>query len=194
MNNSNPRPGLTPVAIVTSLTMMNYDRVSIREQTPAQFQHYRPSIQFNGWDDWKYRLSQCPVNQIFIVYVVIILSDGLIVISSINEMVNVSLNLNYLTITSRTRANPYNAEFILYKSWRPRGLLLLEIIINVLDVSLRFIWIPRLWVNIHILILSVRWPSIVFSAMIVYRRQILTSIDDPRTGRVNKCESIVRLN
>ena len=46
-----------------------------------------------------------------------------------------------------------------------------ERIINVLVSSFRFIWIPMLWVYSHYILF------IFFSAVAIYRRQILSSID-----------------
>ena len=45
--------------------------------------------------------------------------------------------------------NPYSAELILYKSWRPKGFNEFEIIMNVLVSFLWFIWIPLLWGYSH---------------------------------------------
>ena len=43
----------------------------------------------------------------------------------------------------------WDAEILLYNPWRPKGLLKFEIIINVLVSSVRFIWIPMVWVYGH---------------------------------------------
>ena len=44
------------------------------------------------------------------------------------------------------RVNPYNAEKIMFKSWKPKGFNQIESIINVWVSSFWFIWIPLLWV------------------------------------------------
>ena len=42
--------------------------------------------------------------------------------------------------------NSYNLEIFVYKTWRPKFFIQFEIIVNVLDSSFGFIWIPMLWV------------------------------------------------
>ena len=81
--------------------------------------------------------------------------------------------------------NPNNAKILLYKPWRPKGFLQFETIINVLVSSLRFIWVPMLWVYDHYkcLILLVRGFTLDFriwrlkASDSAYRRQHLTFID-----------------
>ena len=81
--------------------------------------------------------------------------------------------------------NPYNAELILYKLWKPKGLFEFEIIINASVSSFQFISIPMLWVYD-------RWKYFIsFSAgpslcVRISRLQTadLTSKDGPRTGMV----------
>ena len=60
------------------------------------------------------------------------------------------------------RVNPYSAEICLYKQWTPTCFLQIKFIINVLVSSVRFIWIPMLWVYgcCNSIILSVWGPSL----------------------------------
>ena len=66
---------------------------------------------------------------------------------------------------------PYNAELILYKSWRPKGYFQFDIIIDVLVSSFWFIWIPMLWGYGHQNIFYS------YSAGIDFSHQNLTSTD-----------------
>ena len=62
-------------------------------------------------------------------------------------------------------------RWLLYKSWRPKGVFQFEIIINVLFSFFWFIWIPMWWVyNQYKFVYS-------HSAGIDFKRQNLTSID-----------------
>ena len=84
------------------------------------------------------------------------------------------------------RFNTYNAEILLYKQWRPKGLFQFEVILNVLSSSSRFIWIPMLCVygyyNSALFEYLCYGSTVIiivnsFSAGIDFRRQNLTSID-----------------
>ena len=67
--------------------------------------------------------------------------------------------------------NLYNAELFFFNPWRLKGFFQFEIILNVLVGSLRFIWIPMLWVY-------GQWKYFnSFGAGIVFIRQNLTSTD-----------------
>ena len=73
---------------------------------------------------------------------------------------------SYLTI------NPLSTEILSYKPWRSKGFFQFENIINVLVSSVRFIWIPILWVYD-------RYKYAYFySAGIDFRRHNLTSDSD----------------
>ena len=67
--------------------------------------------------------------------------------------------------------NPYNADLVLYKPWRPKGFYQFEIVKNALVNYFRFIWIPMLWVYVHYKYFHS------YSAGIDFRRQNLTSQD-----------------
>ena len=83
--------------------------------------------------------------------------------------------------------NRYNTEFILYKSWKPKGLFQFKMIINVLDIA-PFNSFEYLCYGSTAIITSFT----LYSVGIDFSHQILTSIDDrfwrlvdPRTVRVN---------
>ena len=68
-----------------------------------------------------------------------------------------------------------------------KGFFQFEIIINVLVTSFRFIWIPILWIyGQYKYFLSMRGPSLYVKIQRLYRRQILTYKDGPRTERAKK--------
>ena len=67
--------------------------------------------------------------------------------------------------------NPSDAEICVYTSWITKHCFQFEISTNVLVSSFRFIWIPMIWVYGSIQIFNT------FSAVTVFRRQNLTSID-----------------
>ena len=66
------------------------------------------------------------------------------------------------SIGRRCHLNPYSAEILLSKLWRPKSLFQFEIIINVSVSSVRFIWILMLWVHAHyiLFIFSVRGSTL----------------------------------
>ena len=70
-------------------------------------------------------------------------------------------------------------NYFLYKPWKLKGFFPFEVATNVLFRSLRFIWIPMLWVYDCY---KLFYTSI---AEFNFRRQILTSKVDPRAVRVN---------
>ena len=80
--------------------------------------------------------------------------------------------------------DPYNAEIILSKSWKPKGFNQFESIINVLVSSFWFIWIPVLYGSTtisDIFIFTVRGSTLVVRIWRLY----LTTKVDPRAVRVN---------
>ena len=74
--------------------------------------------------------------------------------------------------------NPYNAQIILYRSWRPKGLFQFEIIKNFL-IFFCFIWIPMLWIYDH----HKYFDS--FSEGTIFIRQNLTSNFDVTVHALN---------
>ena len=81
-------------------------------------------------------------------------------------------------MSSAKLINPYNAAIFVYKPWRPK-VFYFEIIIDVLVLSAPF---EYLCYGLTVIIVFAHAPS----AGTVFRRQILTSKDDPRAERVNR--------
>ena len=71
-------------------------------------------------------------------------------------------------ISNAPTPNPYNAELLFTKPWRPKIVFLFKIIINVLVSSFWFIWIPMLWIYGHYKY---------FNSFSVFTRQNLMSAD-----------------
>ena len=91
--------------------------------------------------------------------------------------------------------NPHNAQILLNKPWKPKGFVQIEIIINFLANSFRFILIPMLWVYCHYKYLDTFSTGPFYtSASDVYRRQILSYKDGPRAERVNCADHHVGSN